>query len=85
MPKETKTDTDKKTEAENVGLSAGLCRVCWQEGETRHINLFIYGSEGIYLCHECEMILVEHIRGLVTAAQRAHRNGYRACKKVHAA
>lgn len=29
---------------------------------TRHINLYVIGSEGLVVCHSCEMEIVEHIR-----------------------
>ncbi len=32
--------------------------------EVRHINLYTFGSEGTYACHECEMLLVEFVRSL---------------------
>ena len=38
----------------------GNCMLCHSSPiEIRHINLYTIGSEGTYVCHECEMKLVE--------------------------
>ena len=42
------------------------CSICNWQAETRYIDLFVFGSEGVRLCHECEMQLVEHCRELVS-------------------
>jgi hypothetical protein len=36
--------------------------LCPKENETRFIPLYVFGSEGLYVCHECEMQLVEYAR-----------------------
>ncbi len=38
------------------------CMVCDEETECRHLALYVNGSEGLYICHGCEMELVEHVR-----------------------
>lgn len=38
------------------------CDICNKVKETRFIPLYVIGSEGTRLCHECEMIVVEFIR-----------------------
>ena len=38
------------------------CMLCLEEKETRYIDLYIIGSEGLRVCHECEMKLVEYAR-----------------------
>ena len=40
------------------------CSICKEYEETRFFSLYVFGSEGIYLCHSCEMKVVEFIREL---------------------
>jgi hypothetical protein len=41
------------------------CMLCGNEDEpTRYIDLYIIGSEGLRICHKCEMELVEFARNL---------------------
>lgn len=36
-----------------------LCDLCLERKEhTRHLALYVWGSEGLRCCHECEMDLV---------------------------
>jgi len=37
------------------------CWLCGREEETKHFDLYVDGSEGLALCHQCEMMLVSHI------------------------
>jgi hypothetical protein len=50
-------------------------RECWLcgriEDTNRHFDLYVYGSEGIVFCHQCEMMLVNHIRELKSISTRA--------------
>ena len=47
------------------------CRICDNTAETRHLNLYVSGSEGVELCHPCEMSLVQHVRDMMNMAGRA--------------
>jgi len=38
------------------------CTICDKTRETRYIDLFVEGSEGSRLCHDCEMLVVEFVR-----------------------
>ena len=38
------------------------CTMCDETHDTRYIDLFVTGSEGTRLCHDCEMLVVEFIR-----------------------
>lgn len=38
--------------------------ICHSIEETRHIPLYCFGSEGLDVCHSCEMKLVEFVRQL---------------------
>jgi len=35
------------------------CDLCWEKRETRYIDLYPWGSEGLGVCHGCEMKLVK--------------------------
>lgn len=39
-----------------------LCDMCLEMKKTRYLDLYISGSEGTRLCHDCEMLLVRFIR-----------------------
>jgi len=41
-----------------------MCMLCPSKEETRFISLYVFGSEGLRVCHECEMKLVEFARQL---------------------
>ena len=43
-------------------ISAGNCTICDRLKNVRYIDLYVIGSEGTRLCHECEMLVVEFIR-----------------------
>ena len=47
------------------------CSICGAQAETRHISIYINGSEGINPCHSCEMIIVNFIQGIQSAANRS--------------
>jgi len=54
------------------------CRVCGKEDkECRFLPLYIDGSEGMYICNACEMVVVELIRGMCRVAYRAKLVGYK--------
>lgn len=40
------------------------CWICHRETETRYVELYVSGSEGLNICHACEMRVVEFIQGL---------------------
>ncbi len=50
------------------------CWVCRKEVETRYIDLFVAGSEGLRICHLCEMRVVEFIQGLSRFLMRLRRD-----------
>lgn len=40
------------------------CTICHHDDTVRHVNLYVEGSEGLWICHQCEMMLVTHIRDM---------------------
>jgi hypothetical protein len=43
-----------------------MCMICLDnKKETRHVNLYVIGSEGLDVCHDCEMKIVDYIRDLI--------------------
>ena len=63
----------------------GQCRCCGDKGKVRHLAIYVVGSEGLDVCHDCEMAIVEFCRSLIRVAGRAHKLGYVAAKEVAAA
>ena len=53
-----------------------LCDLRRESEETRHIPLYVYGSEGIQVCHNCEMGLVDHCRELALKVLRRRKAGH---------
>ena len=41
-----------------------MCMMCGCDKPTRYIDLYIIGSEGLRVCHSCEMEIVEFCRKL---------------------
>lgn len=42
-----------------------FCGICTEGVEVLHsIGLYVTGSEGLCVCHECEMLLVQHVRNM---------------------
>ncbi len=59
------------------------CRICSQESkELFHLDLYVFGSEGINVCLECRISITEYVRGMVSACIRSRKVGYLACKKI---
>lgn len=52
------------------------CTVCLEEAECRHFDLYTIGSEGTWLCHRCEMAVVEFIRQMMRDLFLEKRNEY---------
>lgn len=40
----------------------GRCNICHEDKEVRWKNLYLIGSEGINICHPCEMDLLAYLR-----------------------
>ena len=50
----------------NEKYYTGLCMLCHDIKKVRHINLYVVGSEGFYICKECETdILLPFIRDVI--------------------
>jgi hypothetical protein len=44
-----------------------FCMVCHAIAHVRHIPLYVVGSEGLWICHACDMMLVACVQGLMRA------------------
>ncbi len=51
------------------------CIVCHDETETKHFSLYVNGSEGIELCHSCQIAVCEFIRRMQSACNKAFKQG----------
>lgn len=82
------SDTKNQTGGANFASAPAdlLCRCCGcREDAVRNINLYVIGSEGFDVCHDCEMKIVEFCRALTGTATKCRMAGYRAAKIVAAA
>ncbi len=59
-----------------------ICRICFIETKLKHLPLYVSGSEGIDICHNCEMVLVEYLRSLIRIAERARKAGYMESRRL---
>lgn len=63
------------------------CRICHQVAcgdrtvTVRNLNLYVIGSEGLDICHACEMIIVNTVRHLMEVSARAKIVGYKLGRK----
>jgi hypothetical protein len=63
----------KKTHEETT--ETGSCRVCGAGPvKVRHLPIYVVGSEGLSICHDCEMDVVTAIRSRISIASRAHKH-----------
>jgi hypothetical protein len=61
----------------------GTCTICADSPvEVRQVELFVIGSEGLKVCHACEMQVVAFIRALMNVAGRARKLGYLMGKRI---
>ena len=58
------------------------CMICQQKEETKHLPLYVCGSEGLDICHSCEMALVSYIRESIRLAYKSRKLGYQTAKEV---
>jgi ribosome-binding protein aMBF1 (putative translation factor) len=57
------------------------CYICKEDVEVRRIDLYVIGSEGIDVCHDCELILVDTARNFSLIATKAKISVHRKLKK----
>lgn len=50
------------------------CGIChtedWNQDELKHLDIYVNGSEGVYICPDCETGLTNHLRSVRSAAAR---------------
>ena len=57
------------------------CNICHQDAECRHLDLYVFGSEGVWLCHECEMLVNAFIEMMARHRMRLVAMSYRKEKR----
>jgi hypothetical protein len=60
-----------------------MCSICNSKEKTKFIDLYVFGSEGLYLCHECEMKLVEFVRGTKSQYLKKRMEEYKLNKRYN--
>lgn len=59
------------------------CTICMdKEGETRHLPLYVMGSEGIHVCEQCAISLTNAAQSMMSVASKARKAGFKAGKRV---
>jgi len=66
-------------------MESSRCSICWQREETRHLPLFVNGSEGVEVCSLCESGLVDIIRMMVRTAGLSRKQMAKDMKEVREA
>lgn len=55
-----------KVEGGNMEYSDGICMICHNIKQVRHINIYPVGSEGLFICKVCELeILLPYIKNVM--------------------
>lgn len=54
-----------------------ICKICHSVENIRNIDIYIIGSEGLDICHDCEMQIVEYIRQMMRLASISRKNVYK--------
>ena len=54
----------------------GTCLMCSHKKELRNIDLYVIGSEGLNVCHDCEMSIVEFVRDKMGEGMTAHKEAW---------
>uniref|UniRef100_A0A6M3LD36 Uncharacterized protein n=1 Tax=viral metagenome TaxID=1070528 RepID=A0A6M3LD36_9ZZZZ len=57
------------------------CIICKEKGPIRNVNLYVIGSEGLDVCHNCEMELVHFARSLMDMASKSFKLGWIRARK----
>jgi hypothetical protein len=57
--------------ATHVATTIDRCSICSCTRDVRHHDLYIIGSEGVRLCHDCEMGVLNYLRSLCSTATRS--------------
>ena len=60
----------------------GICMICHETTNVRHINLYVIGSEGLRCCKTCEDRLLEFVRKMMREAGRARKAKFLKRKEV---
>lgn len=58
-----------------------VCTICHEQTDVRNINLFVTGSEGLDVCHECEKAIVGIVMVMANIARKSRIHGVMAVKK----
>jgi hypothetical protein len=51
--------------------------MCRHKKELRNIDLYVIGSEGLNVCHGCEMSIVEFVRDKMGEGMTAHKEAWK--------
>ena len=54
----------------------GRCLLCKEIQEVRYIDLYVIGSEGLHVCHDCEMEVVSAVKGIANRKSRERAAEY---------
>ena len=60
-----------------------MCLICGKDKETRYIDLCVIGSEGLNICHSCEMKLVEHVHVVIREQMEIRKNNFKLGKPIY--
>jgi len=57
--------------ADRYEYRPGRCNICLEDKDVRWKNIYLIGSEGIDICHPCEMDLLKYLQDKSRDFQRA--------------
>jgi len=60
----------------------GICMVCNETTDVRHINLYVRGSEGLHCCPACEDKILEFVHRIMREAAITRKNEFKKEKEM---
>ena len=56
------------------------CSICECEDEVKHLDLYVFGSEGVCLCLNCRITITELLRKMSNMASRIKFEAFKTSK-----
>jgi len=61
---------------------SGTCRVCQVFGSVRHKNLYVSGSEGLWICLDCEKEVLDFVRSMMLSESIKKKRAYKRKRSI---
>lgn len=58
------------------------CTICHRKEKTKHFSLYVVGSEGLNVCHPCEMGIISYVQEMMRIAGESRMQGWKDGKEI---